>query len=73
MQHFDVTGSIDELRPGHFIVRAFAVRSWEQFSLQRAALTSAPVRTRAEAESRLERLKADLRSVFDIPEGFPVP
>jgi hypothetical protein len=67
MEHFDITGSVDELRPGYFIARAFATRSWEQFALQRAALTSIPVATRAEAESRLQRLIADLREAFGVP------
>ena len=64
MESVSVYGSIDEPRPGHFIARAFATRTWEAFSLQKAALTSVPMRTRAEAEDRLQRLLSDLRSAF---------
>jgi hypothetical protein len=64
MEDLNVFGSIDEPRPGHFVAKAFATRTWAEFALQRAAFTSVPLPSRAEAEDRLRRLIADLRAAL---------
>ena len=69
MERFNVFGSIDEPHPGRFVARAFATRTWAEFALQRAALTSVPFGSRAEAEERLQRLMADLRAALGAQAG----
>lgn len=69
MENFNVFGSIDEPYPGRFVAKAFATRTWAEFALQRAALTSVPLASRAEAEARLQRLIADLRAAFGAHDG----
>lgn len=69
MENFNVFGSVDEPYPGRYVAKAFATRTWSEFALQRAALTSVPVASRAEAEARLQRLIADLRAAFGAQDA----
>jgi hypothetical protein len=65
---YDVSGCVEEPRPGQFVARAIAFRKWGHIAMRHAALTSVALPRRAQAEERLRSLMEDLKSIVS-PES----